>query len=110
MYYTYILRCTDNSLYTGIARNVPARLKEHREKDIKGAKYTRSREILKVEAVFESADRSSASRLEYAVKKLNKEKKEKLILCPSLFSDLLPHLPSGEYEFISPEKLLGEEN
>lgn len=40
MYYTYILRCKDNSLYTGITTNIKRRLKEHKEKGEKAAKYT----------------------------------------------------------------------
>ena len=107
MYYTYILRCEDNSLYTGIAKNLAERLREHKEKDPKGAKYTKARKILGVEAVFESENRSSASKLECAIKKLKKEKKEKLILTPEIFPDLFPALPLEEYRYRKPEEILG---
>lgn len=108
MYITYILRCTDNSLYTGIAKDLSKRLREHREKDPKGAKYTRGHQILKVEAAFESENRSTASKLEYAIKRLSKEKKEKLILCPDALEEILPSFSAEDYRFCSPEKLSGE--
>ena len=41
MWYLYILRCGDGSLYTGITTDVPRRLEAHRQG--KGAKYTRGR-------------------------------------------------------------------
>lgn len=105
MYYTYILRCEDKSLYTGIARSVSNRLREHREKDPRGAKYTRSRNITGVEAVFVSDDRSKATKLECAIKRLRKEKKEKLICCPKLFSEILPHLPAEDYRAFTKEEI-----
>ena len=40
MYYTYILRCKDNSLYTGITTDLERRVREHITKDEKCAKYT----------------------------------------------------------------------
>ena len=41
MYYVYMLRCTDNSLYTGITTDLERRMSEHFSKDKKCAKYTR---------------------------------------------------------------------
>lgn len=79
MYYTYILLCGDGSLYTGIAKDVRKRMFEHFGGTEKCAKYTRSRRPVKLEAVWESADRSSASKLEYRIKQLKKEIKQRLI-------------------------------
>ena len=79
MYYTYMLRCTDNSIYTGIATDVERRFREHLKKDEKSAKYTRTHTALKIEAVWQSESRAAASRLEYRIKKLSKEQKEALI-------------------------------
>lgn len=80
MYYTYMIRCTDDSLYTGITTDLDRRLKEHISKSNKSAKYTRSHEALKFEAVWESESRALASKLEYHIKKLNKQQKEQLII------------------------------
>ena len=79
MYYTYILRCEDNSLYTGIAADIKKRLSQHFKKTSGCAKYTRSRHPVSLEAVWESLDRSSASKLEYRIKKLAKTDKQLLI-------------------------------
>jgi putative endonuclease len=79
-YYTYILRCEDNSLYTGICTDVKRRMEEHFRQGEKCAKYTRTHTPKKLEAVWESDNRVLASKLEYRIKKLTKAKKEKLIV------------------------------
>lgn len=76
-WYVYILRCVDNSLYTGITNNLTKRYQEHLEK--KGAKYTRSHQVKKIEIFFEVKNRSDASKLEYKIKKMDKYSKENLI-------------------------------
>ncbi len=80
MYYVYILRCSDNSLYTGITTDVERRFEEHKAKNKKGAKYTSSRTVVSIEAVWEVPDRSTASKLEHQIKKMPKLKKEELII------------------------------
>ncbi len=82
LYYVYILRCSDNSLYTGITTDVERRFKEHSDKNKKGAKYTHSHNVKSVEAVWTMPDRSSASKLEYYIKSLSKTEKEGLIKSP----------------------------
>ncbi len=79
MYYTYMLRCIDNSIYTGITDNIERRMKEHFEKDKKCAKYTLSHTVKKLECAWETENRSLASKLEYAIKHLPKQKKEEII-------------------------------
>ena len=79
MYYTYMLRCKDNSIYTGIASDINKRMREHFEKDKKCAKYTQSHDAKKLEAVWESSNRILASKLEYRIKTLTKNQKEELI-------------------------------
>ena len=79
MYYTYMLRCKDESIYTGITTNVERRMKEHFSKDKKCAKYTLTHSAKKLEAVWETNDRALASKLEYQIKHLEKKDKEKLI-------------------------------
>ena len=77
MWTVYIVRCADSSLYTGIAKNVEKRIKQHNAG--RGAKYTRSR--LPVELVYsESADtRETALRREIEIKRLKRGEKLKLI-------------------------------
>lgn len=87
--YTYMIRCTDYSIYTGITKDVSRRMQEHRERGKACAKYTRVHPFLRLEAVFEAASWSEAARLEYAIKQLPKEKKEELILYPEQVQTIL---------------------
>lgn len=75
-YYVYLLRCEDESLYGGITTDPKRRCEEH--KAGVGAKYTRAHGAKYMERIWLTEDRGSASRLEYAVKRLPKEKKESL--------------------------------
>ncbi len=84
MYYIYIIRCDDNSLYTGITKDITRRMYQHIHKLKEAASYTKSRNVVSLEALFIADDRSAASKLEYQIKKLPKHKKEALILNPSL--------------------------
>ena len=76
-YWVYILRCKDDTLYTGISDDVDSRVAAHNSN--KGAKYTRGR--IPVTAVYreECADRSDALKREIAIKKLTRAGKIKLI-------------------------------
>lgn len=78
-YYTYMLRCKDNSIYTGITIDIERRMKEHFEKTEKCAKYTFKHTAEKLEAVWKSENRALASRLEYHIKTLTKAQKEEII-------------------------------
>lgn len=90
-YYVYIVRCEDGSIYTGSAKNLRARLKEHLMG--KGAKYTKSHKPVSLELSYLCKDRSSALKLEYRIKQLTKETKELLIIKKSnihiLFNEVL---------------------
>ena len=79
MYYIYMLRCTDNSIYTGITTDLERRMSEHFSKDKKCAKYTRYHDAKKMEMAWETENRVLASKLEYHIKSLPKAKKEELI-------------------------------
>jgi putative endonuclease len=72
----YILRCGDGSLYTGIARDVAARLAQHAAG--KGARYTRGRGPLSVIYVVEAASHGAALRREAAIRRLGRAGKEAL--------------------------------
>ena len=90
MYYTYMLRCSDNSIYTGITTDVKRRFEEHRGgRSKKAAKYTAVRQPVKIAAVWQSPTRETASRLEFYIKKLSKKKKENLICDNSVFTEYL---------------------
>mgnify|MGYP000883461896 CR=1 FL=1 len=78
-YYTYLLRCGDNSLYTGITTDLGRRFAEHQGQGGKGAKYTAARRPLRFEAAWQSTGRAAASRLEQSLKALRKPDKERLI-------------------------------
>jgi putative endonuclease len=75
-WFVYVLECRDGSLYTGIARDVARRYALHAAG--KGARYTRSHPPARVLAVFAHADRSSASKAEYAIKQLSPAAKRAL--------------------------------
>lgn len=86
--YTYMIRCADDSIYTGITKDVERRMNEHKERGKECAKYTRTHPFLRLEAVFETGSWSEAARLEYAIKHLTKAKKEQLIKEPELVKEL----------------------
>ena len=73
----YILRCGDGSLYTGVTKDVAARLEAHRNG--KGAKYTRGRGPLELVYVEQCPDKATAFRREWEVKHMSREDKLRLI-------------------------------
>ena len=75
--YVYILRCKDNSLYTGWCVDLEKRIALHNSG--KGAKYTRSKRPCKLVYYEEIDNKSEALKREIAIKKLTKEKKEDLV-------------------------------
>ncbi len=76
MYFIYLLKCIDRSLYCGITTNLKRRLKEH--KDGKGGNYTRSHKVLNVIYTEKCKDRSKALKREAEIKKLSRTKKLEL--------------------------------
>lgn len=77
-YFVYMLKCSDNTLYTGIATDVSRRLGEHNNSE-KGAKYTKVRRPVELVYFEESENRSTASKREYEIKKMTREKKLELV-------------------------------
>lgn len=77
IWHLYILRCRDNTLYTGITTDVEKRLEAHRSG--KGAKYTRGRVPLELVYRETCGSHSEALKRELEVKKLSREKKLELI-------------------------------
>ena len=105
MAYIYMVRCQDESLYTGIARDVGKRMREHYYKKKPGAKYTKSRQVTALEMVWQTETWSGAARLEYQIKQLRKPQKEALIREPeqvdALFGEKLQgaqYTPCRDFE------------
>ena len=79
MYFFYILRCADNSLYCGMTSNLENRIKEHNSKGKKGAKYLRGKKPVKLVYSEEFPDIKTAMNRELEVKSWVKSKKEALV-------------------------------
>lgn len=90
VYYVYIVRCEDDSLYTGIATDVARRLREHLSQRVPGAKYTRARKVVALEMVWRTHGRSAASKLEYRIKRLSHEHKLALVERPAQADSIVP--------------------
>jgi len=78
MYYLYILKCADDTLYTGITVDLERRVKEHNTSSL-GAKYTTARRPVELVYSKKYKDRSSASKQECQIKDLSRIEKLKLI-------------------------------
>lgn len=77
MYFVYIIKCSDGTLYTGITTDLGRRFEEH--KSGKGARYTRSRRVSSIAYAEKRRGRSSAQKREAEIKSWRKEKKLDLI-------------------------------
>ncbi len=76
-WYVYIVSCADESLYTGIALDIEARIASHNAG--RGARYTRSRLPVRLVYSETAASRSAALRREHAIKRLTRRQKQRLI-------------------------------
>lgn len=74
MYYLYIIRCADDTLYTGITVSLQRRMQEHNYSKL-GAKYTRTRRPVKLVYSKKFKNRSIATKAELRFKKLSREEK-----------------------------------
>ena len=74
-WFVYVLRCSDQSLYTGITNDLAKRMNAHRAG--KGAKYTRSRLPVRLEFFRRVRDRSAALKEEARIKKMSRGEKLK---------------------------------
>lgn len=78
MYTLYVIRCADDTLYTGIAKDLEKRLAVHRSG--KGSVYVRARLPFSLVYTEKYKDRSRATKREMEIKKMSRVEKEKLIL------------------------------
>lgn len=79
MYYAYIIKCSDKSLYTGYTTNIEERLNKHNGLIPGGAKYTAGRRPVKLVYIERFASKSLAMKRESFIKSLKKEDKVRLI-------------------------------
>lgn len=78
-WYVYMLRCSDNSLYTGITNNPERRICEHNENSKLAAAYTRSRRPVKLVYQEKCKNRSRALMREAEIRKMSKPEKEAML-------------------------------
>jgi len=91
-WFLYILRNERNALYTGITTDIDRRLTEHREKNHKSAKFTRSCKELYLVFQCEIGKRSQALRVEAKIKQLKKNNKEKIVASKPTKKELFKYL------------------
>ena len=78
-WWLYVVRCSDDTLYTGIARDVPRRLSQHNGELAGGARYTSGRRPVELLHRESYPDRSAALRAEFQFKQLSKQDKHRRI-------------------------------
>jgi len=77
-WFLYVLRCSDETLYTGITTDLTRRLNEHNGTP-RGAKYTKTRRPVELIYWVDFEDRVSAQKAEYKFKQLTRDQKKKII-------------------------------
>ena len=88
-WYLYVIRCRDGSLYTGISTAVERRFGQHQGKGDNGSKYLKGRGPLALVFQKRVGTRSLALKVEIKVKKLSREKKERLIGIPGYIEGIV---------------------
>lgn len=88
-------------LYTGITTDISRRFSEHNGGTGKSAKYTRAHKVIALEALWETENRSLASKLEWNIKRLKREQKLRIIECEDCFMALFPNLDSTCYHRVN---------
>ena len=91
-WHIYFVRTRYGTLYTGIATDVARRLGEHEQAGERGSKYLRSKGPLELAYQTKIGDRSLALKVERCVKKLTKEKKERIVTMTPAGKELLKFL------------------
>lgn len=85
-FYTYVLECSNGSLYTGWTNDLEQRIENHNAG--KGAKYTRANRPVKLMASWTFDSKNDAMKLEWKIKHLNRSAKLKLIEDPALIAEV----------------------
>ena len=101
MYHVYMVRCADGSHYTGLASALENRMREHVGRLPACARYTRSRPVVALDALWRTPTRADAARLEALIKTLTKPQKLALIESPGRLADFFPgRLDPDRYEAV----------
>lgn len=77
VFYTYVLKCSDNSFYTGYTNDLKSRINKHNKKI--GSKYTRARTPVKYILIKACPSKNKAMSYEKRIKLLKRKQKEKII-------------------------------
>lgn len=78
IWFVYMVRCSDGTLYTGITKDLEKRIATHNSGK-NGARYTRSRRPVRLVYSEQAESKAAAARLEFQIKKLKRSKKNNLI-------------------------------
>lgn len=78
-WFVYLVRCSDDTFYCGIAKDVDKRVKDHNSNSKRGAKYTRSRQPVVLLKSWECSSKSLAMTHERWIKSLNRIQKQALL-------------------------------
>ena len=106
MYFVYIVRCRDGSLYTGAAADLRRRMHAHTQQTAACARYTRSHPVAALEAAWRTQTRPEALRLEALIKRLRRAQKLALIAAPeTVFTVFGEKLKGAEFLPLPPERL-----
>ena len=84
MWFVYVLRCKDRSLYTGVTTDAQRRLAEHN--DGRGARYTRSRGPVELVYLEKATDRGAALKRESEIKRMSTVGKRALVARANIFT------------------------
>jgi putative endonuclease len=76
LWFVYLLKCSDGTIYCGISNNVDKRIDTHNRGA--GAKYTKTRRPVKLIKTFLCGSRSDAAKLEYKIKQMSRKEKLEL--------------------------------
>lgn len=106
MYFVYMVRCEDASLYTGMTSDLHRRMREHQNRQSRGARYTKSHPVTALEAAWQTQTRSDALRLEALIKRLPRADKLLLAASPeTVYAVFGEKLAEGEFQPVHPEEL-----
>ena len=89
MYHVYVIQCTDGSLYTGVAKDIVHRLREHYHRLPRCAKYTHSHPMQSLRGLWQMESKTLAYQLEYWIKRLDRPHKDALLLHPEQANALI---------------------
>ena len=103
MFHVYMIECADGSLYTGVARDITRRLREHYYRLPRCARYTRSHPMTGLRGLWETKDKVTAYRLEYRIKQLDRKAKDRLLANPGAVHGL-PDMSEETVRWVETER------